>query len=158
MAVGKVQSKISTHGAAHLGKEMAISRMPALCHPEALYMDGINFSLIPQVRQIHIHCNNSDNKNQVKCKASFPLTVPFLGGAYAVDSLVCVLADLSLNVYKRRYIPVEMGLSFGGVFSQFIFLAMRSHRGHCSAICILFCFGSTQQCLLEMFPFSFTMD
>lgn len=46
---------------------------------------------------------------------------PFLGVAYTVDSLVCILTDFSLNVYKHVYIPVEMGILFGGVFSEFIF-------------------------------------
>ena len=44
--------------------------------------------------------------------------------AYSVDSLVCILADLSLNVCKHVSIPVDMGVLFcGGVF-WFIFVVV----------------------------------
>ena len=52
---------------------------------------------------------------------------PFLGVAYTVDSLVCILVGLSRNVYKctqthkHTHTPCRMGVLFGGVFSLIFF-------------------------------------
>lgn len=61
--------------------------------------------------------------------------------AYTVESLMCILEDLSLNIYKYVYIPIEMEVSYGSVFSPFI-LSMRSHCRYYSAICFFCLFVS----------------
>ena len=69
-----------------------------------------------------IHCNNNRQTRQNELPLSFSQS-SFLGVAYSVDILVCILADLSLNVYQHVSVRIDMGVLFcGGVFSVHFFI------------------------------------